>query len=199
MELPPYRMPTLRGVAIHVWERAWHYIKKAGTVILGFAIAMWVLMSYPKPPADMLEGLDAAHQATVALEYSAAGRMGKAIEPALRPLGFDWRIGVALIAGFGAKEVVISTLATAYSMAEAGGETENLQAVLRRQPGLSPLVAYALMVFVLMYVPCLGTIAVIYRETGSWRWPAFAATYTTVLAWIAAFIVYNVGSLLGYQ
>ncbi len=199
MELPPYRMPTLRGVAIHVWERAWHYIKKAGTVILGFAIAMWVLMSYPKPPADMLEGLDAAHQATVALEYSAAGRMGKAIEPALRPLGFDWRIGVALIAGFGAKEVVVSTLATAYSMAEAGGETENLQAVLRRQPGLSPLVAYALMVFVLMYVPCLGTIAVIYRETGSWRWPAFAATYTTVLAWIAAFIVYNVGSLLGYQ
>lgn len=198
MELPPYRMPTVRGVLIHVWERAWLYIKKAGTVILVFAIALWVLLSYPKPPESQLAGLDEQAAATYALEYSAAGRVGKAIEPVIRPLGFDWKIGVALVAGFGAKEVVVSTLGTTYSIGEADEESGDLREALRRDPVLSPLVAYVLMLFVLIYVPCLAAVAVTWRETNSWKWPLFMVAYTCTLAWIVSFIVYQGGRLLGY-
>lgn len=199
MELPPYRLPTVRGIAIHVWERAWQYIKKAGTVILAFAIVMWFLMSYPKPPAEMQAGLAPQEAQAAALGYSLAGRVGQTIEPVLRPLGFDWKLTVALIAGFGAKEVVISTLGTAYSL-EGVDETETagLQAALRADPGLTPLIAYALMVFILIYVPCMATIVVIWRESGSWKWPVFTVLYTCTLAWVVAFGVYQTGRLLGY-
>lgn len=199
MELPPYRLPTVKGVAIHVWERAWQYIRKAGTVILAFAIVMWALMAYPKLPAEYTVGLSPLDARAAELQHSIAGRVGGAIEPVLRPLGFDWKMTVALIAGFGAKEVVISTLGTAYSL-EGVDETETagLQAALRADPRLSPLVAYTLMVFVLIYVPCMATIAVIWRESGSWKWPLFTIFYTCALAWVVAFAVYQAGRLLGY-
>ncbi len=198
MELPPYRMPTLSGVAIHVWERAWQYVKKAGTVILAFAIVMWFLMSYPKPPAAVVEGLPDTQAAHYSLEYSAAGRLGRALEPALKPLGFNWQIGTALIAGFGAKEVVVSTLGTAYSLGETGEKTSDLRTALQNDPSLSPLVAYTFMVFVLLYLPCLATTVIIWRETGSWKWPLFAVGYTTVLAYVVSLIVYQGGMFLGY-
>jgi ferrous iron transport protein B len=197
MELPPYRLPTAKGVAIHVWERAWQYVKKAGTVILGFAVVMWALMSYPKPPEALTAGMSEPAAAQVGLEYSIAGRVGKTIEPVLRPLGLDWKAGVALVAGFGAKEVVVSTLGTAYSLgAEEETGSRALQAALRAEPGFTPLVAYTLMVFVLLYIPCLATVAVIAREF-SWRWAGFVVVYTTTVAWIVAFVIYNVGRLLG--
>lgn len=197
MELPPYRLPTVRGIAIHVWERAWQYVKKAGTVILAFAVMMWVLLTYPTIPASQLEGLSEGDATRAALEYTAAGRIGKAIEPVLRPLGFDWRIGVALIAGLGAKEVVVSTLATAYSLSSEDPEARDLRAALRSDPGLSPLSATALMVFVLLYVPCLATVAVILRESASLKVTVFAVVYTTAIAWVGALIVYQGGRLLG--
>ena len=198
MELPPYRLPTLKGVLIHVWERAWVYIKKAGTVILGFAIVMWFLMSYPRPPASELAGLTDVDAASVTLRHSVAGCLGQAIEPAVRPLGLDWKAGIALLAGFGAKEVVVSTLGTVYSIGDADEESSDLRAALRADPTFSPLVACVLMTFVLIYVPCMSVVAVIRRETGSWKWPVFAITYTCALAWIVSFLVYHGGKLLGY-
>jgi ferrous iron transport protein B len=198
MELPPYRLPTVKGLAIHVWERAWQYIKKAGTIILGFAIIMWFLMSYPHIPEAHLTGLSDVQAAEQAAAYTFAGRMGKTIEPVLRPLGFNWKVGIALIAGFGAKEVVVSTLATAYSLEGEDEEAPDLRAALVNDPDFSPLVAYTLMIFVLIYIPCMAAVAVIYREANSWKWPLFAIVYTTTLAWIVSFIVFNLGKLLGY-
>ena len=199
MELPPYRLPTLRGLVIHVWERAWQYIKKAGTVILGFAIVVWFLMSYPKLPAPTGAAPGVSHASgQEAMAYSFAGRLGKAIEPALRPLGFDWRIGVALIAGLGAKEVVVSTLATSYKLSGDEANEESLREALAKDPKLSPLTAVAFMVFVLLYVPCLSTVAVIWRESGSWKWPVFTVAYTCALAWLGAFVVHTAGTLLGW-
>jgi len=199
MELPPYRLPTVRGVAIHVWERAWLYVRKAGTVILAFAIIMWFLMSYPKAPAERVAGLSPAEAQTVHLQASVAGRVGQALEPALRPLGFNWRMGLALLAGVPAKEVVVSTLATAYSLGDDAEERGQLQTALRSDPSFSPLVAFALMVFVLAYTPCVCTLVVIWRELNSWKWPVFTATYTAALAWVLAFAVYQIGSALGLR
>ncbi len=188
MELPPYRMPTIRALLTHMWERAWLYIQKAGTVILAISIVMWALCNYPKPPPG----------ANVSpLKYSAAGRVGKGLEPVLRPLGFDWKMGVALFAGFAAKEVVVSTFGTIYSLEEAEQPSADLRQSLAHDPAFSPLVAYALMVFVLLYVPCVATVAVIRHETNSWKWPLFMVAYTTTLAWVVAFIVYQGGRLLG--
>jgi len=196
MELPPYRLPTAKGVAIHVWERAWMYIKKAGTVILGFAVVMWALMSYPKLPDAQTAGMAPQEAAQANLEHSVAGTIGRAIEPVLRPLGFDWKVGVALVAGFGAKEVVVSTLATAYSLGSGEEGSGALQKALRSEPGFTPLTAFTLMVFVLLYIPCLGTITVIGREF-SWRWALFVVAYTTAVAWLGALFVHTVGRLLG--
>lgn len=194
MELPPYRMPTGRGLAIHVWERTWQYIKKAGTIILVFAVSMWGVLTYPRPPQERLAGLTASQQAAVCLEYSLAGRVGKALEPLVRPLGCDWKVAVALLAGIGAKEVIVSTLGTAYSLAEGD---EHLSESLRRDAHLTPLDAYALMVFILLYVPCLSTLTVMGRELQSIKWPLFAAAYTLVVAWVLAFAVHEFGTLLG--
>jgi len=198
MELPPYRVPTLRGVVIHVWERAWQYVKKAGTVILAFAIVIWFCMSYPKPPSTATEGLSPQAANEVALRYSIAGRIGMTLQPVMRPLGFNWKIAVALVAGFGAKEIVVSTLGTAYSMGEAAQGSADLSKALREDPTLSPRVAYALMAFVLLYVPCVAAITVIWRESRSWKWALFTVLYTCSLAWVVSFIIYTGAGLLGY-
>ncbi|MFO8082564.1 MAG: ferrous iron transport protein B [Armatimonadota bacterium] len=192
MELPPYRMPTLKGTLLHMWERAWCYIRKAGTVILAASVIIWALLTYPKPPADYdLQGQPA-------ISYTVAGRIGKFIEPAIEPLGFDWKIGISLSAGLAAKEIVVSTLATTYAIEET--EQMGTRAVtdaLREDPVFSPLVAYALMAFVLLYIPCIATVAVLWQESGSWGWATFAVLYTVALAWIVSFIIYQGGVALG--
>jgi ferrous iron transport protein B len=197
MELPPYRVPTARGLAIHVWERTWHYVKKAGTVILAFAVVVWALMTYPRLPQERLQGLSPEQASAASLEHSVAGRFGRVVEPLVRPLGFSASVAVALAAGVGAKEVVVSTLATAHAMSMQNAEGADLRDALRSDPNLSPLIAYALMVFVLMYVPCLSVLTVIWRESGSWKWPVFTIAYTCALAWLMAFAVYQGGRLLG--
>lgn len=178
MELPPYRLPTVRGALIHMWERGSLFLKKAGTIIFGVILIIWLLSSLPF-------GVEYAS------EQSVVGVIGKIIAPVFKPLGFGtWQVTVALIFGFVAKEVVVGTFGTLYGVGEAGlGEA--------LQGTFTPLSAYAFMVFVLLYVPCMAVIAVIKRETNSWKWPIFTTVYTTVVAWIAAFIVYQGGLLLG--
>ncbi|MBU1157004.1 MAG: ferrous iron transport protein B [Proteobacteria bacterium] len=213
MELPPYRLPTLRGLLIHTWERTWQYIKKAGTVILGISILMWALMSFPALPEDQAAAWDAKvqaattkelrqeveyHKGQAELAHSVAGRMGRALHYVTAPLGFDWRTNVALVGGFAAKEVVVSTLGTAYSMGEVDPEdTVGLSERLAKEPGWNPLKAFALMLFVMIYAPCFVTVAVIRNETGGWKWPLFAVAYTTVSAYVISFLVYQGGKLLG--
>ncbi|MGB9713060.1 MAG: ferrous iron transport protein B [Dissulfurimicrobium hydrothermale] len=210
MELPPYRMPTLKGVLIHMWERAWLYIKKAGTIILAISIVMWFLSSFPANP--QLEEtyktmIEAAHDknetralenelAEKKLEQSLAGRIGHAVAFFLQPIGLgDWKIGTALFAGFGAKEVVVATLGTLYSIGAGEEGADDLKTALQKDPFYSPLVAYTLMVFVLTYVPCMAAVAVVRRETNSWRWPLFMIGYELALAWVVSFIVYWGGRL----
>ena len=191
MELPPYRIPTLKGLVIHMWERGWLYIKKAGTVIMLGCIIIWSLSALPL-----------SSQGDITKSY--IGKMGKVVEPVVRPLGFDWKIGTALIAGVVAKEIVVGTLGVLYGAGENADESSlGLRGALRKdtypdgRPVFSPLIAYALMVFVLLYIPCLSTAAVIRKETGSWGWMFFSIGYSTALAWIASFIIYQGGRLFG--
>lgn len=212
MELPPYRVPTLRSVIMHMWRRAWMYLRKAGTLILGISMVIWALTRFPSSPAleseyarriaaapDEQRPALRAELREKRLAHSIAGRMGRTVAVALRPVGLGhWKIGTALIAGFGAKEVVVATLGTLYSAEEAADEhAPGLRARLRADPFLTPLAAYSLMVFVLLYVPCAPTIAVVRHETRSWLWPLFLAGYTTAVAWIMAALVYQGGRLLG--
>ena len=181
MELPPYRRPTVKGALIHMWERGYLFIRKMGTVILAFSILIWILSSLPV-------GVEYASQGSI------TGHLGTAIAPVFAPLGFgDWQSSVALIFGFFAKEVVVSTFGSLYSVGDDGGA---LSAAL--QGTFTPLTAYGFMVFVLLYIPCLATFTAIRRETNSWKWPLFSAGFSLVIAWVAAFIIYNGGLLLGF-
>lgn len=299
MELPSYRIPTLKSVLIHMWERSVLYVKKAGTIILAVSIIIWFLVNYPgevdytKDYAGLaaraktvfatrvdeeiakplhIENIeeDAVFQAVVTeintleeeftaqseelaqdsaklaaleadkgaklqgiaranrqlygpashyvklqgelaeeistlkiaqraerLAQSYAGRVGKFIEPVIAPLGFDWKVGVGLFAAFAAKEVLVSTLGTIYSVGEADETSLSLRASLAADPAFSPLIAYSLMVFVLIYSPCMAAVAVIKRETNSWKWAIFSSVYTTALAWVLSLIVFQGGKLLG--
>lgn len=299
MELPPYRLPSGKGLLIHMWERSVLYVKKAGTIILAVSVIVWFLSNYPSqynaskdyaaldlqaenafslqvkeqvlqpfhiaalsdnPPLqdliDQMSGEEEEYKSKVGelkkgspeqvileqekqtriaqleanspnlypyasryvelknemddqkdqlkkeqagerVAQSYVGRIGRVVEPLLTPLGFDWKIGVGLFAGFTAKEVLVSTLGTIYNIGAADENSTSLSAALAADPMFSPLVAYALMVFVLVYSPCLATIAVIKRETNSWKWPLFSSAYSTALAWILSFIVYQGGRLLG--
>lgn len=200
MELPIYRLPTLKSVLVHMWERAWLYLKKAGTVILAISIIMWALLTFPATDPYGREWGDASKQ----LMHSYAGQIGQVIEPVLKPIGFDWRTGIALVAGFAAKEVVVSTLGTIYSLGDIEALEEGKDAAIkgfaeraREQSGFTPLTAYVLMLFTLLYVPCMATLAVIRKETGSWKWPLFTVFYTVLLAWLVCFAVYQGGRFLG--
>jgi len=289
LELPPYRLPTVRGLLIHTWERTWMYMKKAGTVILAVSILIWAMMTFPSLPEDevkvyaeredeltaaflqnpaverifrskqdleafnafkskaaagdqpALDKLDPEFAALVTvlkegttpatdrlarqdlvplarayakymrqkasleleqrsarLKHTLGGRIGVALEWVFKPMGFDWRTNVALLGGFAAKEVVVSTLGTAYSL----GDIDPSQALglgerLKKEPGWNPLKAFTLILFVMLYAPCFVTLVVIRRETGLWRWTAFAAAYTTVLAYCVALAVHSGGLLLG--
>jgi len=219
MELPPYRVPTIKGLLIHMWERGAVYLKKAGTIIFAGCVLIWFLSNFPWNPQyskdydalieqakdnkEMVIQLE-NEKAAEKLEKSYAGKLGRAIAPVFRPLGFDdWKVSVGLVGGFIAKEIVVGTLGTLHSIGKADEESESLRQALQNETRpdgskmFNPLVAYALMVFVLLYIPCVATIAVIKRETNSWRWPIFAAFYTTLVAWLIAFIVYQGGRLLG--
>jgi ferrous iron transport protein B len=201
MELPPYRLPTLRLLATQVWGSARAFIKRAGTIILAVSIALWVLLSFPRVPAD--PSLEPAQQARVQLEASAGARLGRAIEPLIAPLGFDWRIGVGLVASLAAREVIVATLAQIYAIGDAD-DFEGLRSALARDAGAGtrPLGlpgALALLVFFVFALQCTSTIVVMARETGSWRWPALAFGYMLALAWSASFVTYRLAtSLSGY-
>jgi ferrous iron transport protein B len=220
MELPPYRWPTFRGLAIHTWERTWQYIKKAGTVILAISVVLWAIMTFPQLPADIVQGFAAqravvadgelgtaddtlrlidAREAEAALRHSLAGRMGIGLERLSRLAGFDWRTNIALVGGFAAKEVVISTLGTAYSLGEVNPDASaSLADTLAKAPGWRPLTAISLILFVMFYSPCFVSVVCIVREAGSWRWGAFSIIFNTGFAFAVATLVYQIGSFLGF-
>ena len=194
LELPPYRLPSLRVMAFNVWQRVRAFLIGAGTVILALTIVLWALLSYPKVAADA-----AGDQ----LRHSFAGRLGHAIEPAIAPLGFDWRIGVGIIGAFAAREVFVSTLAIVFDIESDGAEDEPLRDALRAATWpdgrrlMTPLAGVSLMVFFVLACQCMSTIAVVRRESGTWSWPLFMLAYMTVLAYGASLAVYQVGSRLG--
>lgn len=193
MELPPYRFPTAKAMARHTWEKGRQYLKKMGGIILVASVIVWALGYFPH---DDSLGQQAQQ------EQSYIGRIGKSIEPAFRAQGFDWKLDVSLIAGVGAKEIVASTMGVLYAddetVADDTSDSPEKYDVLRQKmqaDGITPLTAFSYLLFVLIYFPCIATIAAIKGETGSWRWAAFAAVYTTVLAWLVSAAVYQVGSL----
>ena len=191
MELPPYRFPTAKAIGRHTWQKGKEYLKKMGGIILVASLIVWALGYFPHD-----ESLSREQQQ----EQSYIGRIGHAIEPVFRPQGFDWKLDVGLISGVGAKEIVASTMGILYHSDEAAEEgSEESYSHLQKQmvaDGITPLASYCFLLFVLLYFPCIATIAAIKGETGSWKWATFAACYTTVLAWIVSVIVYQIGSLL---
>lgn len=194
MELPPYRFPTAKAMARHTWEKGRQYLKKMGGIILVASIIVWALGYFPHN--DSLS--PQAQQ-----EQSYIGHIGKAIEPVFRPQGFDWKLDVSLIAGVGAKEIVASTMGVLYAddetVADETADNTKKYELLRQKmtaDGITPLIAFAYLLFVLIYFPCIATIAAVKGETGSWLWAAFAAIYTTALAWVVSACVYQIGCLL---
>jgi ferrous iron transport protein B len=218
MELPPYRMPTAKSILKHTWFKGAQYLKKMGTIILVASIIIWALGYFPRNHQRenwYHEQISQAGSETDShglklkqireqQEYSFIGRIGKFIEPVIRPLGFDWRMGVSLIAGSAAKEVVISTMGVLYQTDDSEGVSGLIKKLQSQkftegpkagQPVYSRLVAFSFMIFILIYFPCVAVVAALRKESGKWRWPAFVAAYTTLMAWLMAFAVYQVGSL----
>lgn len=197
LELPSYRIPNLRNIVYTLLNRIGLFIKRAGTVILAISILLWALAAFPRTTDQQ----SAAQQ----IEYSFAGRTGRLIEPVIAPLGFDWRIGIGLISSFAARETIISTLSIVYSVGATPGEDQTLTSALhgaRRADGSpvwTPLVALSLMVFFALACQCMSTLAVVRRETNSWRWPLFMICYMFVLAYVASFVTYQGGRLMGFS
>ena len=198
MELPPYKWPSLRTVLIQVADRTGQFLRRAGTVILAISIVLWFLLAYPRQP-----GATAAQQ----IEQSFAGRAGHLLEPVIEPLGFDWKIGIGLIGAFAAREVFVSTMATVYNVGSDDAEKQNLdlEAQLRAEidpatgkPKYDWLLATSILVFFVLAMQCIATMAVVRRETNSWKWPLFQYSYMTGLAWMSSFIVYQGGRWLGF-
>ncbi len=198
LELPPYRRPGLRSILLRMWERAMIFLRRAGTVILALSIVLWALLTYPKPakpdatPAEAIAG-------------SIGGKLGHALEPLIAPLGYDWKIGVGLIGSFAAREVFVGTMGIIYNIEDADETSEPLVETMRAErhadgrPVFTPLVCVGLMVFYVLAMQCVSTVAIVRRETNSWRWPLFQIAYMTALAWLGAFTVYQGGRLFGWQ
>ena len=182
MELPPYRMPTAKSIFRHTWEKGAQYLKKMGGIIMVASVIIWFLGYYPNH--------DAYETVAEQQENSYIGQLGRAIEPVIEPMGFDWKLGIGLISGVGAKELVVSTLGVLY-VDDPDADSVSLA---ERIP-ITPLVAFCYMLFVLIYFPCIAALAAIKQESGSWKWALFAACYTTVLAWLVSFAVYQIGGL----
>jgi ferrous iron transport protein B len=182
MELPPYRMPTARSIFRHTWEKGVQYLRKMGGIIMIASIIIWFLGYYPRHK----EYNTIAEQQ----ENSYIGQIGQSITPVIEPLGFDWKLGIGLLSGVGAKELVVSTLGVLYA-----NDADVDEVSLADRIPITPFQAYCYMLFVLIYFPCIATIVAIRQESGSWKWALFAATYTTALAWIVTFVVYQVGRI----
>jgi ferrous iron transport protein B len=230
MELPPYKRPLARVVLRHMWDRSRLFLRRAGTVILGINILLWFLATYPRSAeishqfdtqrtsilastvpepgrAEQLAALDKEENGA-RLRYSFAGRMGRLIEPAIAPLGFDWKMGIGIISSFAAREVFVSTMSTVYNLGKAPDSeaiTPSLAKTLREQSRpdgttvYTALTAVTLMVFYVFALQCVSTVAIVRRETNSWKWPAFQWLYMGALAWVLAFITYQGGRLLGWH
>jgi len=207
MELPPYRWPSLRSVMIHMWQRSLAYLRKAGTIILAAAVIIWIALNYPKassnvailtPPPAENELILSVSDST--LHYSFAGQVGRFLEPVLKLAGFDWKLGVSLFAGVAAKEIIISTMGILYGIAEEPAvslnqsHTTSVGYQIRNDPSYSPLVAISLMLFVMIYTPCLATLVIIKKELGHFKWALFQAAYTLGLAYLLAVIIYQAGT-----
>lgn len=218
MELPPYRMPTIRGILTHMWLRSWLYLKKAGTIILGISIIMWLMSTFPGLPAHWEKQFDEEKQKIkstyadekvrlekitlmenmrkeTSLRYSIAGRIGNTIEPIIRSMGFDWKIGTALIGAFAAKEVFIAQLGIVYSIGEVEESAETLREKLREN--YSPLTGFCIMLFCLIAMPCMATIIIVAREGNSWGWALTQLIGLTLIAYFITTIVYQTGYFLG--
>ena len=182
MELPPYRMPTSKAIFRHTWEKGAQYLRKMGGIIMVASIVIWALGYYPNH--------DEYESVTEQQENSYIGRIGKAMEPVIEPLGFDWKLGIGILSGVGAKELVVSTLGVLYA-----DDAEADAVSLGERIPITPLVAFGYMVFVLIYFPCIATLAAIKGESGSWKWAVFAGLYTTALAWLMSFAIYQIGGL----
>jgi ferrous iron transport protein B len=189
MELPPYRAPTLRGVLWHVWEKTQSYLKKMGTVIMAASILVWAITTFPASPGQA--------DPEAVLEHSAAGSIGRLIEPAFKPIGFDWKLSVATLTGFAAKEVTVSTLGILYRVgSDARGEGASLRDALRSDPGWNPLLAFTFMLFTLAIPPCLAAMATIKTELG-WGWLGFEILFLLSVGWALCFAVFRLGTLFG--
>lgn len=237
MELPPYKKPVLKVVLHHMWDRSRIFLRRAGTVILGISILLWFLATYPKSetveqdfarqrqaieaaaaPAPAQDAIAAAHTAAALakleqqeqgarLRQSFAGRIGRLIEPAFAPLGFDWKICIGIVASFAAREVFVSTMSTVYNVGDSGDpdDSRSLAQTLKDQTRpdgtllYTPLLAVTLMVFYVFALQCVSTVAVVRRETNSWMWPLFQWAYMGVLAWTLAFLTFQGGRLLGFE
>ncbi len=227
-ELPPYRFPHIKTVLSTMWDRAKEFLRRAGTIIFFLSILLWFLVSYPKDPAAEIKFTNMRAEATSTVSRgtlgkrlsvieqdaakqrilsSFAGRLGRFIEPAIKPLGFNWEIGIGLVASFAAREVIVSTLAIVHQVQSEGGDSmtgliQALQAERSPETGkpvYTPLVAVSLMIFYVLAMQCLSTIAVVQKETGTWHWPLFMMVYMTTLAWVGSFLVFQGGRLLGFE
>ncbi|MGH9929472.1 MAG: ferrous iron transporter B, partial [Pyrinomonadaceae bacterium] len=216
MELPPYRVPNFRTIFQAMLSRSGLFIKRAGTVILAISIILWALVTFPRIGATEKTATPSAASANQnpgaaegekgeQLRRSFAGRAGHILEPIIAPLGFDWKMGVALIASFAAREVLVSTLSIIYNVgSDADAKSDSLISAVRDakrpdgSPAWTPLVALSMMVFFVLACQCMSTVAIVRRETNSWRWPLFMVAYMTVIAYIASFITFQGGRLLGF-
>ena len=228
LELPTYKLPSLRSVVTNLAERGWLFIRRAGTIIMAATVVIWAMMNIPVVKTDTAafnaqrqeifadnslsasEQETAIHQingreAATKVEHSLGGQMGKLIEPVIKPLGFDWKIGIGIIASFAAREVFVSALAVVHGIEDADENTPTLRETLKNEKRAdgstfyTPLLGWALMVFFLLACQCMSTVAIVHRETMSWRWPIFMIAYMSVLAWVGAFAVFQGGRLLGFS
>ena len=227
LELPAYKTPSWRNIIVTMWDRASQFLKRAGTVILSLSILLWFLLSYPKTPTatvttptapvaqtrampqseaalDEVESAAEEQQASNQVRYSFAGRLGHAIEPVIAPLGFNWKIGIGLIGAMSAREVFVSTLGTVYSVADADETSRPLQDSLRKdrwpdgRPVWTTLTAVSLLVYFVLAMQCISTLAIVRRETNGWKWPIVMQVYLTALAYFASLIIYQGGKWLGW-
>lgn len=198
IELPPYKLPSPKTVLAQTWERASHFVKRAGTVILAISILLWFSMKYPGSPSQ---------NSSERLRHSAAGRAGRLLEPVIRPFGMDWKVGIGILGSFAAREVFVSTMAIVYNVQDDDEAHQSVSVRTRMreerdpttgQPRFTALSAAALMVFYVLAMQCVSTMVVVRRETGSWKWPLFQWTYMSGLAWLAATLVFQVGRLFGF-
>jgi ferrous iron transport protein B len=218
MELPPYRMPPGKTLIFQMWHKASIYLRKAGTIIMFASVLIWAASNFPKSDGiaeyydDRITELNTDEdlskeeksavidnlkfrEASEQIEYSVVGRIGHIIEPVVQPLGFDWRLGVSLITGIAAKEIVVSTMGTLYALGDTDEESSALREQLLANPNYNQAVALSFMIFVLLYIPCFAASIVFHREAGKWRWTIFYGLYTTTIAWIMAFLTYNISKI----